>query len=68
MQPVDPRFAHARLGSRAARLLPLAPAPAWMLLHAPLNPESSTRLRAQAQAQSQVAGRPAETVVAAARS
>ena len=40
------------------------PAPAWMLLRAPLNHESSTRLRAQAQ----VEARAAEPVVAPARS
>ncbi len=43
--PAARRFAHARLSSRGARLLPFAPAPAWMLLRAPLNHESSTRLR-----------------------
>ncbi len=44
--PAARRFAHARLSSRAAALLPTAPAPAWTFLRAPLNTASSTALRA----------------------
>lgn len=44
--PAARRFARDRWPSRRGRLLPGAAAPAWMVLRAPLNPESSTRLRA----------------------
>lgn len=43
--PAARRFARFRMKSRQARLLPGAVAPAWMFLRAPLNHESSTRLR-----------------------
>lgn len=43
--PAARRFARYRIGSRRARLLPDMAAPAWMFLRAPLNHESSTRLR-----------------------
>ncbi len=44
--PAARRFARFRLPSRRGRLLPYASTPAWMFLRAPLNHESSTRLRA----------------------
>lgn len=44
--PAARRFAHARISSRAAGVLPLAPAPAWTYLRGPLNTASSTALRA----------------------
>ncbi|MBF0664051.1 MAG: nicotinate-nucleotide adenylyltransferase [Brevundimonas sp.] len=48
--PAAARFAAARVpASRARRLAELA-APAWTLLNAPLNPRSSTQLRAAARA------------------
>jgi nicotinate-nucleotide adenylyltransferase len=44
--PAAARFAAARVPSRQAALLPDLPAPAWIWLTAPLNPRSSTALRA----------------------
>lgn len=44
--PAAARFAAFRTPSRKARLMPGAPTPAWTYLRAPLNPESSTALRA----------------------
>ncbi len=44
--PAARRFAPYRVSSREARLLPLMAAPAWSYLRAPLNPSSSTALRA----------------------
>lgn len=44
--PAARRFARDRMRSHQARLLPGAEPPAWMFLRAPLNHESSTRLRA----------------------
>jgi nicotinate-nucleotide adenylyltransferase len=43
--PATQRFAHARIPSRRARLLPGAPPPRWAFLRAPLNFQSSTALR-----------------------
>ncbi|MHB8529953.1 MAG: nicotinate-nucleotide adenylyltransferase [Caulobacteraceae bacterium] len=42
------RFRHARLRQSAARRLALLPPPAWTYLPAPLNPRSSSELRARA--------------------
>lgn len=39
-------FQTARLAERAAPLLPSKPAPAWVYLKAPFNPQSSTQIRA----------------------
>ncbi|MFJ6025237.1 nicotinate-nucleotide adenylyltransferase [Brevundimonas sp. NPDC092305] len=44
--PAARRFASSRVSSREARLLPDMLAPAWIYLRAPLNPRSSTALRA----------------------
>ncbi|MDP3802258.1 nicotinate-nucleotide adenylyltransferase [Brevundimonas sp.] len=44
--PAAVRFAPARIPTRQARLLPGLAAPAWTYLTAPLNPRSSTALRA----------------------
>jgi nicotinate-nucleotide adenylyltransferase len=44
--PAARRFAGFRVSSREARLLPQMAAPAWTYLRAPLNPSSSTALRA----------------------
>ena len=44
--PAARRFAGFRVSSREARLLASMPAPAWTYLRAPLNPSSSTALRA----------------------
>jgi nicotinate-nucleotide adenylyltransferase len=44
--PASRRFAAQRVSSSEARMLPLMPAPAWTYLTAPLNPSSSTALRA----------------------
>lgn len=44
--PAAARFAAARVPSSRARLLPDLPAPAWTWLTAPLNPRSSTAIRA----------------------
>lgn len=44
--PAAARFATARVPAARARLLPDLPAPAWTYLAAPLNPRSSTALRA----------------------
>ena len=46
--PAARRFARFRQPARRGRLLPYADTPAWMFLRAPLNHESSTRLRALA--------------------
>ena len=46
--PAARRFAHARVPSRSAPCLPEMAAPAWTYLRAPLNPRTSTALRAQA--------------------
>jgi nicotinate-nucleotide adenylyltransferase len=46
--PAASRFAAARLPSQAGRRLATARAPAWVYLPAPLNPLSSTKLRAVA--------------------
>ena len=45
--PAARRFAHARRPSREGVLLPRASAPAWSIFRAPLNPVSSTVLRAR---------------------
>lgn len=44
--PAARRFAGHRISSREARLLPDMAAPAWTYLRAPLNPRTSTALRA----------------------
>ncbi|MBX9616055.1 MAG: nicotinate-nucleotide adenylyltransferase [Caulobacteraceae bacterium] len=44
--PAARRFAGQRVSSSVARMLPLMTAPAWTYLTAPLNPSSSTALRA----------------------
>lgn len=44
--PAARRFAGQRVSSNEARLLPMMDAPAWTYLTAPLNPSSSTALRA----------------------
>jgi nicotinate-nucleotide adenylyltransferase len=44
--PAAARFASARVPAARARLLPELDAPAWTYLTAPLNPRSSTALRA----------------------
>ncbi len=44
--PAARRFAGQRVSSSEARMLPLMSAPAWTYLTAPLNPSSSTALRA----------------------
>jgi len=46
--PAAARFAAARVPASKARLLPDLEAPAWTYLTAPLNPRSSTALRAHA--------------------
>jgi nicotinate-nucleotide adenylyltransferase len=46
--PAAARFGAARVPSEKARLLPQMEAPAWTYLTAPLNPRSSTALRAAA--------------------
>lgn len=46
--PAARRFAFARVPAAQARLLPRMAAPAWTYLAAPLNPRSSTALRAAA--------------------
>ena len=46
--PAAARFAAARVPASKARLLPCLEAPAWTYLTAPLNPRSSTALRARA--------------------
>jgi nicotinate-nucleotide adenylyltransferase len=46
--PAARRFAFARVPAGQARLLPRMAAPAWTYLAAPLNPRSSTALRAAA--------------------
>jgi nicotinate-nucleotide adenylyltransferase len=46
--PAAARFADARVPAQKARLLSSMPAPAWTYLTAPLNPRSSTALRAAA--------------------
>ncbi|RZJ28295.1 MAG: nicotinate-nucleotide adenylyltransferase [Brevundimonas sp.] len=46
--PAASRFADARVPAQRARLLPSMAAPAWTYLTAPLNPRSSTALRAAA--------------------
>ncbi len=45
LAPAARRFAHARVPSRAADVLPLAEPPAWSYLRAPLHPASSTLIR-----------------------
>ena len=45
--PAARRFAFARRSSREGALLPTAHAPAWAYFRAPLNPASSTALRAR---------------------
>jgi len=47
--PAARRFAGHRVASDEARLLPIMAAPAWTYLTAPLNPSSSTALRAKPQ-------------------
>ncbi len=44
--PAARRFAGQRVAANEARLLPMMQAPAWTYLTAPLNPSSSTALRA----------------------
>jgi nicotinate-nucleotide adenylyltransferase len=46
--PAARRFAHARIPSRRARLVPAASPPCWTFLQGPLNFQSSTALREQA--------------------
>jgi nicotinate-nucleotide adenylyltransferase len=46
--PAARRFAGARVAERSARALADLPPPAWLYLTAPLNPASSTALRARA--------------------
>ena len=43
--PAPRRFAHARIASRRAKMLPGATPPRWAFLRAPLNFQSSTALR-----------------------
>lgn len=57
--PAAARFAAARLPAPKARLLPGLEAPAWTYLTAPLNPRSSTALRARARADAEAARRKA---------
>lgn len=57
--PAARRFAHARQPMRTAPLLPLARAPAWVYLGAPLNAASSTALRARLNRESIEAAAPA---------
>lgn len=45
LSPAARIFAHARVPDRAARILPLCPAPAWVLLPGPMVEASSTALR-----------------------
>lgn len=47
LSPFARTFAHARIPEREARRLPHADPPAWVVLHAPHDPASSTRLRRQ---------------------
>ena len=56
--PAARRFPHARQAPGAAVRLAGTPAPAWTFLTAPLNPESSTRLRALAAPQGPVVAEP----------
>lgn len=49
--PAARRFAHARLPSSRARLLPYCEAPAWCFLRAPWNYLSSTALRSRGRAE-----------------
>ena len=49
--PAAERFAAARVPPQSARLLARMQAPAWTYLTAPLNPRSSTAIRAQLKAQ-----------------
>lgn len=46
LAPAARRFAHARKSSRSGRIFALSAPPAWIYLRAPLNPASSTALRA----------------------
>jgi nicotinate-nucleotide adenylyltransferase len=55
--PAAARFAAARVPASKARLLPYLEAPAWTYLTAPLNPRSSTALRARARVEGQAARR-----------
>ena len=55
--PAAARFSAARVPASKARLLPYLEAPAWTCLTAPLNPRSSTALRARARAEGRAAGR-----------
>jgi nicotinate-nucleotide adenylyltransferase len=55
--PAAARFAGARVPASKARLLPYLEAPAWTYLSAPLNPRSSTALRARARVEGQAARR-----------
>ena len=55
--PAAARFAAARVPASKARLLPYLEAPAWTWLNAPLNPRSSTALRARAGVEGQAARR-----------
>jgi nicotinate-nucleotide adenylyltransferase len=48
LAPAARRFASARLSSRQSRLLASATPPAWLYIRAPLNPASSTAIRATA--------------------
>jgi len=57
--PAAARFAAARVPASKARLLPGLEAPAWTYLTAPLNPRSSTALRARARADADTARRKA---------
>jgi nicotinate-nucleotide adenylyltransferase len=55
--PAAARFAGARVPASKARLLPYLEAPAWTYLSAPLNPRSSTALRARAGVEGRAARR-----------
>ena len=57
--PAAARFAAARVPASKARLLASLEAPAWTYLTAPLNPRSSTALRARAGSGAGAAGRKA---------
>lgn len=58
--PAAERFAASRVPPQEARLLAYMPAPAWTYLTAPLNPRSSSAIRAQLKARHQ-APEPAAT-------
>ncbi|NJC40899.1 nicotinate-nucleotide adenylyltransferase [Brevundimonas alba] len=55
--PAAARFSAARVPAAKGRVLPYLEAPAWTYITAPLNPRSSTALRARAKAEAGAAGR-----------